>query len=206
MKAIILLLTVSVSSLAALANLQRLTSMKDQVIAALPKLEESLPSSPAPVDVPAPGSSVSSAADVVAQYGEPQRTERAMNGTTVYYYPYTVIYIQNNVVVGSRPVAGAQAPQAPITSGQRHWNSTATNGSGTSNPHWQAQTSSLGSANLNGSGSTVTRFAPSSGGWQGPSSPAPVASAPRTVVVRQSGTGVVYRATGGGSTGSSQWR
>lgn len=213
MKAIILLLSVSAGSLLTLANLSRLTSMKDQVVAALPKLEESAPSTPVPSDVPAPTSSL---ADVVSQYGEPQRKERAMNGTTVYYYPYTIIYIQNNRVVASHPVASAQAAQAPApnTTGQRFWgannNNSAVNitATGTSpvtgKVGWQAQNSSLGSASLNGSGPTVTRSA--NGGWQGTTSSAPAASAPRTVsVVRPSAGAGMYRSTGGGSTGSSQW-
>jgi hypothetical protein len=215
MKAIILLLSVSVGSLVTLANLQRLTSLKDQVVSALPKLEESQPSTPGPSGVAAPTSPVSSLADVVSQYGEPERKERAMNGTTVYYYPYTIIYIQNNVVVGSRAVGSGQVPQAPApnTTGQRFWgannNSTAVNITGTGispatgKVGWQAQNSSLGSASLNGSGPTVPHS--TNGAWQGGNSTAPIVSAPRTVVTRPSTGAAMYRSTGGGSTGSSQW-
>lgn len=214
MKAIFLLLTVSLSSLAALMNLQRLTAVKDQVVAALPKLEEGTPSTAGPIEVPAPGSPVKSADDVVAQYGEPQRREQVMNGTTVYYYPYYIIYIRNNAVVGSRSVASTQASQAPApnTTGQRFWGANNSNpavnvtGTGvspaTTAVGWQGHTNSLGSASLNGSGATV----PHNGGWQGANSTAPVVSAPRTVVTRPSTGAAMYRSTGGGSTGSSQWQ
>ncbi|HSI10579.1 MAG TPA: hypothetical protein VK961_00985 [Chthoniobacter sp.] len=218
MKAIILMMTATLGCYATLVNMEHLAKVQKQVASglpeALPKIADNDNNTPPSENAAPPVSALTSVSELTRQHGEPTRTERATDGTTVYYYPYYVVYVRNYVVISSRRLSVAPAAvvhTSPNVTAGRLWGNSNLNGTtvngvnaapATTNPGWQAHNSSLGSVSLNGGG--VSYPATTNPGWQGTSASVRSVSAPRTVV-RSSGA-AQYRSSGAtGTAGSGQW-
>lgn len=217
MKAIILLLMAVVGSYVTVLNVQHLASVKKQasgIAEVTPKVADNSGEEAAP-----PVDPLTSVADLTRVHGEPLRKEKAVDGTTVYYYPYYIVYVRNYMVTSCRRIAAAPDPAqtnpGPNISNSRLWgnnsnsslNGSTTSGVGaapaTTNPGWQGHASSLGSVSLNGG---APRAATTNPGWQGGGSGVGAVSAPRTVVVRPSTGAAQYRSGGSTGSSSSQWQ
>jgi len=224
MKAIFLMLSATLGCYVTLLNMEHLAAVQKQINtglpAALPKLADNDNNTPSD-DATPPVNPLTSVSDLTRLHGEPTRTERISDGTTVYYYPYYIVYVRNYIVISSRRI-GAQPPTTaqtgPNTTAGRFWGSSSLNGTttdgrgtapATTNPGWQGHTNSLGSVSLNGSG--VSRPATTNPGWQAGGASLGTVTAPRTVsaprtVVHQSSGSAMYRSGGGYPSGSSgQW-